>query len=318
MNTKNKQSRWRRVDWEESDICTHISVWDNYLEKETQFLLPFDSKRSSVIILSWDVANGDPAFGSNITQQFIRHRRAKLFTWLEKGGILIIENQTDGFQPHQETYDAILGPEEVIVDARFPSMNGRQILAGNEGIIEKSRASHPLICNASDVDLRARPNLEPSFSEGSVDKTIEDVRTPEKSLHSGWFRKWKDGWEPLIRTREGHPIMLSKKIGKGMIIATTMYLGASFAREPILRRLKEKDFLKACESYRPKISLKGKIVKALILSGAISAAVTTLFVEIFKQLSATTPTMVHLLALPLISFILTFVPHMAYLYRKRA
>lgn len=317
VNTKNRQSRWRRVDWEESDICTHISIWDNYSEKETPYLLPFDKQRFPVIILSWDVANGDPAFGSNITQQFIRHRRAKLLTWLEKGGILIIENQTDGFQPHQETYDVTLGHGEVIIDAKFPSMNGRQQLAGNEGYIEKSRASHPLICYVTNGDLKARPNLGPSFSEGSVPKTLEDIRTPEKSLYSGWFRKWKNGWETLIRTREGYPIMLSKKIGRGMIVVTTMYLGASHARDPILRRLREKDFLEACESYKPEISLKGKILKVLILSGAISAAVTTLFLEMFKQLFATTPTMVQLSTATLISFTLTFAPYTVYLYLKR-
>ena len=294
--------RWRRVDWKETESFKHVSIWDNYMNPGAPSLLQFDLTKYRAIILSWDVANGDPAFGSDITLNYLHHRRAKMWQWVYDGGVLIIENQTDGFQPIQAVYDSLLGDGEVIVEAPYPILRERSKLAGRGG--KQFESLNPILEDLDeDNDLCPRPGLSESFSKGSVDEKVEDIDIPIKNIHAGWFKRWKNEWEPLIKCKgQNKPIMLARKFGKGMIFATTMYLGASNWNEKIQHFLEKDNFYQDVRDYNTPLSIS--LWRRILPDGLaiLSGAVVGLFAVVTLRFN-----IISTVLLPIITTIIAFV-----------
>ena len=97
--------------------CELLSLADEIarpLTSETKEVLE-RIEQAQLVILNWDVANGDPNFGADAAQRWFTHHVYNLRDWVKRGGILVVEGQANLGIPSQEAYDAILGDREVRV-----------------------------------------------------------------------------------------------------------------------------------------------------------------------------------------------------------
>lgn len=210
------------------------------------------SNKNDIIIINWDSINTDPVYGSDRAYQFFKHYKTGLNSWVENGGILILEAQSAQWKLVQDSYSIF---DENIVVSR--GVGDR----GSKGIVNKKlMESHPIVGNIGDeitlgdnhlCDNRWYPIKCESTNIQACDR--EDKR---RKLYQGWFEKYpKKRWLPLRILRNRHhkkqwtplifagdygnhhkkPIMLcyipeKKSDGNnrvGAYIVTTMYLGSS-------------------------------------------------------------------------------------------
>ena len=127
------ERRQRGSAWREALEATELDldITDYPIADLITSKLPTDSEklktidREDVLILNWDVANGDPEFGSHLCQRWLDHRRPELISWVKKGNILLIESQTTLGVPCQAAYDAAVGrkelPASIAHDPRNPA-----------------------------------------------------------------------------------------------------------------------------------------------------------------------------------------------------
>lgn len=210
-------------------------------------------KVTDIVIFNWDVLNGDPMFGADVTARWTSHYRSNLLEWVYGGGVLVVEGQANRSIAVQRAYDAILGDHEVRTSGEEdPLRAGIQVHkdAVRTGvccrITRQAKASglfqgtirKPEYESAertfSDYFPRSNPEHDPALQPG--------LKHPEPTvLWRGWFRgRWlrrrRFSWVPLLRTDRGfvtRPTLLVTRHGQGAIFVGTMHLALG-QRLPLL------------------------------------------------------------------------------------
>tara|TARA_R110000868_G_scaffold411709_1_gene707839 strand:+ start:1665 stop:2864 length:1200 start_codon:yes stop_codon:yes gene_type:complete len=196
-----------------------------------------------VIILNWDVANGDFAFGADLTLNYFETRgRDEIVRWANGGARIVIEIQATAGFPSQQCYDAILGAGSVRVSpyGRVRSWEDK----AETVLINRRRRKHPLnreihghYDSLTSVYQPFEHIVFPRF-----DKTNESSFARNPSAYSwGNFVSWERGWIPLMMRQGrwpanlsfkercealifGRPVALTRSVGAlgGEIVVTTM------------------------------------------------------------------------------------------------
>lgn len=193
--------------------------------------------RTDVVILNWDVINGDPAYGADRAQSFLRHYRPDLLEWIRAGGLLLVEAQGAAWHATQEPYDC--------VTTMFRDSHARVCSVehfGNEVTVENKHKNHPVVKGLTDADLKLPQGgswQTKSWFPKRLGYTylggIQHVTW--QHLYRGWFDEWSDDWTPLLVTRlqPPKPVMLARTVKPpagsadqgGMCVITTMYIASS-------------------------------------------------------------------------------------------
>ncbi len=214
----------------------------------------------NLIILTTDAANGsEECEGDKVLRYFHNEvARQELAKWVQNGGILFSEVQSQGGRPWQPSYDAIFGSGtlDVLPHSAIKRREGTQGM-GYENVIakEEERSSRGSVAVVSN-EFHAHPlcyGLHPSVTNGynySGEQVIlkhyrEDRRTqfslyyrcPEV-IYSGWFVHWSPDWIPVLLESETAkwPVLLVKTDGAGAWAASTMRLTSRNAL-PLIRNL---------------------------------------------------------------------------------
>lgn len=197
-----------------------------------------------VLILNWDVANGDPDFGADLAMRWLTHRRPELLHWVrEHGGILIIESETRLGVPAQGAYDALLGESQVVVcGEEDPLKPRRQIERNGSQCKMTGRARTPTYFTHL-KNLSARQRSFDEMFPGIAGRILSPFLSvgPWQVLYRGWFRwnpfkRTRLPWVPFVKTadrRFNHPTMLAAKLGRGAVFVSTMLLASSGQSELI-------------------------------------------------------------------------------------
>lgn len=191
-----------------------------------------------VIILNWDVANGDLAWLADDTLEFFQNRgRDEIRRWARNGSRVVIEIQSAAGYPLQELYDAILGEGEVRLSpqGQIKSFLDKEIIL----VENRRRRGHPILRDAGGVMGAIFSKYKPFHHVvfPGFDKSEESTYAiNRRALSFGNFVDWSREWFPiLLRSgpdvygRERMPVALAKRMGSagGEIIATTMRIANS-------------------------------------------------------------------------------------------
>ena len=207
---------------------------------------------SQILVVNWDAANGDPDFGADFTLRWFEHRGPEMLSWVDDGGILIIEGQASLGTPTQAAYDAILDPGEVDVcgpeNPLRPELQPRRYghLCRVTSRAQKSDLFKALI--APDLDSRDVTRNYDEMLPGPASRVLtRDLgKLKWNMMYRGWFR-WNPlarrrlHWVSIVRTADrrwwkgtfNHTVMLGAQHGRGAIFVTTMFLASSSQTELI-------------------------------------------------------------------------------------
>lgn len=196
--------------------------------------------QEDVLILNWDVANGDPEFGAHLCQRWLDHRRPEIIDWVRRGNILLIESQATLGVPCQAAYDAAVGRNELPTSVASDSKN--PALLTKCGLAAEKTTRFPTGGGFEKVgELRIR---EHSYSLGLPDDMSGLLRaslgtagvSATAQLYRGWFRRtsrfrtWLN-WVSIIETPgprwSRQAVLKVARVEAGAIFASTMILSGS-------------------------------------------------------------------------------------------
>lgn len=266
--TKRRYSYWDRYLDKQAVCATYVSIPE--LAEEAGLILSSDAtneqidrvKRKQprldgfqVILLNWDVANGDFAFGADKTLSYFETRgREEILRWARQGARVVIEIQATAGFPLQQAYDAILGVGIVEVTPYGRTKSWEDLEDGI--VLSRRRRMHPIIREVlGDHDRVIKTHYAPfdHIVFPRFDKANESSFARNAAAFSwGNFVRWEKGWMPLIfRPRGtsshlpwyealsdrliGRPIALVKPVGElgGEIIVTTMRIANAAPEEMV-------------------------------------------------------------------------------------
>ena len=161
-----------------------------------------------------------------------------------------MEGQTANSALVQAPYDAVFGENEVCVLAGWEALRTLPgVQANTIGYGWRSKHRHPLLDQLGetikyegngripeDVEIyeNVPPGVKPKTGNNASDgETERNLRfTPgigrHKGISYGWFTSWGKAWIPLLKENTiGAPILLAKTEGKGLLLASTMWMSAS-------------------------------------------------------------------------------------------
>jgi hypothetical protein len=174
----------------------------------------------------FDVYAYDIMYASDRVQDIVAFYDDHFVQFVQRGGILIMENQPKRWRPVQQAYEILLGSEVKVISRD-------NFMFGSKATVSKRLHSHPLFQHMP-VAMHSAYAHSPSeswFPDGSTSPRSIQELNPTK-IYSGAFRSWSSDWLPLMYTDEGqYPIMLLKTEGLGLWVVTTMYLASSNMRE---------------------------------------------------------------------------------------
>lgn len=197
----------------------------------------FNKEKSKIVIINWDVLNGDPLYKSDKDLLWFQHFLPDIDQWVRNGGVLVVECQEGSRALRQEVYDLFgkaLGYKLVTRESTCfcnrahinTDLEDHPLLEGikseePESLSEsekpaKSKGYEYVVQN---LDLYSKQNLYPP------DKYCADTWDPyeeerwQKKIHVGWFDKSKKAseWEPIIFARgkefgKDRPIMMCRTV----------------------------------------------------------------------------------------------------------
>jgi hypothetical protein len=202
--------------------------------------------QTSLLVLSWDSANGDPLYLSDAMLSYLETQgTVRIAKLLSENATILIETQAAQSRPVQEPYDAILGTNEVTVNSDWAD---NATVRGTDAAVNKHAKKHPILkvfskSVAKDLNPE-RPRtagiyenvpgeLIPKNRDGTAKSNIRfHPRTGrDDAIWYGWFTWWGRDWIPLLNTESNHvhpsPVLLAKIKGKGLLLASTMWISAS-------------------------------------------------------------------------------------------
>jgi hypothetical protein len=207
-------------------------------------------RKTKLLIINWDTANGDPAFTSDITLQYLETQaRVRIHELLDAGGTVLAECQTAQGVPVQKSYDAIFGNGEIVVTTHVPPEQERR---GETATIARQYADHPLLVGMPKrLQQSYRSTGERLFYDrfATPQQNAQRAETNEnsgyifdrhKSLWFGWFTWWDRGWIPLLFAELPHsylrkngwqaepaPVLLAKVERNGLLLASTLWMSGA-------------------------------------------------------------------------------------------
>ncbi len=207
-----------------------------------------------VLVANWDVANGDPAFGSHLAVDWLDHRRPEILNWVRSGKVLIIEGQAMMSVPSQRAYDSLVGsgelpccgPEDPQDPLKQENRTGRKcVLTGRAPMKEGFEMLHKELESRLPPGSLTGKELFPG-DLGLLNPHINHVDW-SRTLYRGWFRRTLLPrsclpWVSIIRTADrgwlkNQSTMQVATVGqndRGAIFATTMFLASVDQRHLIV------------------------------------------------------------------------------------
>lgn len=187
-----------------------------------------DFNAYDVVVFNWDVLNEDYWFRGETTAGMVdRASLGFLPKWVERGGLLILEAQCRHWIPSQAAYElAVKKP-----GFRVSKHDYYDATLGTAFTLIRRYSGHPFLsrCERSGVHLfkgGANRNV-PWFPEWLKHDAVVYNFDPTRT-HSGGFSLVGPDWLPLLRCRFSRlPMLLCRVVGKGVVIASTMYLASS-------------------------------------------------------------------------------------------
>jgi hypothetical protein len=232
---KRRTSFWKLLDInnkKDKYRIDYISILD-LLESDNPFEIYdlFNNNKTDVIIISWDSVNNDPVYGSDMAYRYFDHYRVDQQTFVENGGIIILEAQAAAMNLVQDAYDIFAENIKIIENCQT---------LGDKAKINTNLSHHPILKEIEAVELPKHGPFDENdwFPKNAIIYTQEIVKQDyiKRRLYNGWFSKITNDWEPLIFTDDGkNPIMIcrlekgsDKELAPvGGFILTTMYIGSS-------------------------------------------------------------------------------------------
>lgn len=210
-----------------------LCFWDDFLTK-----LSVESERVSIaeilgsnaqpdlskydlLCISWDVLNGVLLHRSDVTQRWFIERADRIDSFLNAGGVLIVEAQCIKWKPFQQAYDAIVGEGAVRV-------YDETLEWSNQGKVNARLRDHPLLSELPD-DVYSDPaaSLPDIWHPTGVATRKTEETTYKTKLYNGWFTRYTNDFLPLLMDRSGkHPILLCRAKGQGFAIISTMFIAS--------------------------------------------------------------------------------------------
>lgn len=260
VDSASDPSRGRACFWKEAladwpEIEVQLVSFPEQRDKRVLFNF-FDY---DVIILNWDVMDGDCMFESDVTQRMVHDANEYLRQFVAGGGLLVIECQANKFKPNQTWYDLVL---EALTRAQgltrfLPPWARRQVWLRDEPgetrwsdtVLVNDAASvgglvHPLLENLSGT-ISTTADLCTSkdwFPRKAVAPHILDTidQTPRR-MYSGGFAMAYPEWIPLLLSHDSErlPVLCARTWGEGLYVISTMYLASSNHRQFLQRLIRE-------------------------------------------------------------------------------
>jgi len=200
----------------------------------------FNIEKTQVVIVNWDVLNGDPLYGSDKTFRVFQHFLIDIDIWVKAGGVMLVECQEGSRRLRQEVYN-LLGEE-----LGYPLAIQEKNDFGNHIHINKDLKSHPLLTDLGPDDyVVTNTRVDSSRKLYPTDKSSECMRSHDenarwnKKIYVGWFddKRCHQEWEALIFARgkefgKKRPVMLCRTVkgetgSIGAYIITSMFIGSS-------------------------------------------------------------------------------------------
>ena len=243
----------------------------------------FELEIYDVIIFNWDVLNGDSNFKSDKSKYYVEFNRIDFIEFVQKGKIIIIEDQTWHWIPAQPAYDVLLSSQVTVLKRAKQEKEGPP--RSDKACVNKWVKDHPLIHNLPKIleSIYSHPQDFKWFPPNPPIKLRVLQGLHPTNIYSGAFQSWKSGWLPLLYTDDGkHPIMLVKKDGLGVWIVSTMFLASANISVLIenLIRAKEyrSDIIQYYSHYRARRVVRGLSgIGVLLLWMGIAFALLTHF-----------------------------------------
>ncbi|MBA7690775.1 hypothetical protein ES703_99307 [subsurface metagenome] len=201
----------------------------------------FNIEKTQVVIVNWDVLNGDLLYDSDKAFHIFQHFLPEIDIWVKLGGIMLVECQEGSRRLRQEVYD-LFGNE-----LAYPlTIQEKEDFGERVHINKDLKKSHPLLEELSLDDyvvansgMYGHIRLYPANkSSESIRSTFENARWNRK-IYVGWFddKRSHQEWEALIFARgkefgKKRPIMMCRTVqgetgSIGAYIITSMFIGSS-------------------------------------------------------------------------------------------
>lgn len=248
---------WRAVfkvpdqDFRHRVDVRYLSIADELNRNRNPAPLMFTTDAADVIVVNWDVMNGDPAFGSDRTYAFIEHYRPDMAKWLREGGVLVLEAQGASWGAIQKPYDCVTGP---LRDSQVKVHEGLWCV-GDTVTLNAKHKENPLAKGLTADDLRLQPGglwsrrnwFPKQMFRGNVE-SLAFARRHQRVMYRGWFDEWSQDWIPVLlpggpereamgdSTDSPKAVLLYRRVSAeapepspavGHIVLTTMFIASS-------------------------------------------------------------------------------------------
>jgi hypothetical protein len=221
--------RRRRCFWEEqlsrlSDVEFElVSLLQQMAQRKFFDIYAFD-----VVIFNWCVLDGAVMYESDRAQSIVSFYDDHFKRFVQKGGIIIMENQPKRWHPAQKAYDILLPGQINVLKSEIAPF-------GSKVCISHELKKHPLIQHLPSAvhSAYAHSPDETWFPPDSTSPWSIQELHPSK-VYSGVFRNWTSEWLPLLYTDDHkYPVMLVRTDGLGLWVITTMFIASSNIKELI-------------------------------------------------------------------------------------
>jgi hypothetical protein len=181
-----------------------VSIADELERKRNPAIKLFSSEETDLIVVNWDAINGDPAYGSDRSYNFLYHYRPDMLAWLSQGGLLLVESQGASWSLTQDPYSCItsmFGGSSVHVSSDIWTLGDRASPYPNN-------SKDPLVSGLQDADLQLTPGglwarkswFPRKILRGDI-QSIRFARRHQQHLYRGCFDAWSSDWRPVIMPR---------------------------------------------------------------------------------------------------------------------
>lgn len=283
-SAKRRTSFWKEVlrvstyDLRSKTKVRYVSIADELDHKRNPALHLFSGRTTDVIILNWDVVNGDPVYGSDRALQFLRHYRPDLLSWLHHGGLLLVESQGESWGTSNDPYECFSG---MFADSQVKLCSGLWTL-GNRAAVNPVHKSHLLAHGLQDDDLELKAGglwaRKPWFPRRARQSDIESLAFARRhqQLYRGWFEDWSADWDAVIVPRPdslapdpepktphdatpARALVLCREVGsnggpspeRGFVVLTTVFVASSELLALVSNFLSLEQHLRLSRGSRP-------------------------------------------------------------------
>ena len=225
-------------EWQKPGALGSRLVWQEVaLQEVVAQGKHLDLRQYDVVVVNWDLLNGDPVFLSDRSQLIARHYATDLRHFVRRGGLAIVECQAVMWSPCQPAYDCIITaaglPGLRVVDSSSVgfgfSVRPEKRLLGHHPFLPEALGQ---LVRPVESEWSLRGDW---FPESSVSmRVLQEFEGTRNRMYSGAFaRTRKREWLPLLFAEDGrHPVAcLYHERDEGAYLATTMYLAAANVSE---------------------------------------------------------------------------------------